>query len=182
MTVYLVWRGIDLKAIGLWRGVASAAGLMGTFVYSIMAQKLDLIDVGMISVTFEFLCLAVCYWSLFVNDVNLFFVMLIAGVCFSRIGLWVFDISVTQLMQLHIPPPVRGLVGGVQQSLNAFFTMIIYVAGLFISDPENFKIYASLSFAGVTTAAIFYGVMVFARRRIFISSKDDNKEESSSSV
>jgi len=98
--------------------------------------------------------------------------------CFSRIGLWVFDISVTQLMQLHIPPPVRGLVGGVQQSINAFFTVISYVVGLFISDPENFTIYASISFGGVMLAAIFYGLMVFTRRRTFGSSKDDNNGSS----
>lgn len=169
MTVYLVWRGVGLEAIGLWRGVASAAGLAGTFVYHIMVQKIGLVDIGMISVTFEFLCLAVCYGSLFVHNTDEFFIMLIAGVCFSRIGLWVFDISVTQLMQLHIPPPVRGLIGGVQSSLNAFFTVIIYVVGLFISDPENFKIYASVSFAGVTSAAIFYGMMVFAKRKIWLS-------------
>jgi len=133
-------------------------------------------DIGMISVTFEVLCLSVCYGSLFVHDNNMFFIMLIAGVCFSRIGLWVFDISVTQLMQLHIPPPVRGLIGGVQQSLNAFFTVIIYVAGLFISDPKYFKRFAFLSYAGVTSAAIFYGVMVFARRKNFIFRKDNINE------
>ena len=87
----------------------------------------------------------------------------------------VFDISVTQLMQLHIPAPVRGLVGGVQSSMNAFFTVIIYIVGLFISNPENFKYYAGVSYGGVTLAAIFYGVMVFARRLIFASSQDDNK-------
>ena len=178
MTVYLVWRGIGLEEIGLWRGVSSAAGLLGTFVYHIMASRIQLVDVGMISVTFEFLCLAVCFGSLFVQDTNVFFIMLIAGVCFSRIGLWVFDITVTQLMQLHIPPPVRGTVGGVQNSLNAFFTVIIYVVGLFISDPENFKYYASVSFAGVTLAAIFYCVMVFARKAIFLPSKDDDNASS----
>ena len=176
MTVYLVWRGIGLEAIGLWRGVSSAMGLAGTFVYHIMAQKIGLVDLGMISVIFEFLCLAVCFGSLFIYNNELFFILLIAGVCFSRIGLWVFDISVTQLMQLHIPAHVRGLVGGVQQSLNAFFTVLIYVVGLFISDPENFKYYASCSFGGVTLAAIFYGVMVFLRKRIFTSSNNDNNK------
>jgi len=175
MTVYLVWRSISFEAVGLWRGVASAAGLAGTFVYHIISKRIDLVDVGMISITFEFLCLAVCYGSLFVDNTDVFFIMLIAGVCFSRIGLWVFDITVTQLMQLHTPSPIRGLVGGVQQSLNSFFTVIVYVVGLFISDPENFKIYASFSFGGVTLAAVFYGMMVFARRRIFIS-KDENNE------
>lgn len=178
MTIYLVWRGIDMEVIGLWRGVASAAGLSGTFVYHLMAndKKIGLVDIGMTSVTFQFLCLCACYASLFVKDNHTFMIMLVGGVCFSRIGLWVFDITVTQLMQLHIPPPIRGLVGGVQQSMNAFFTVIMYVVGLFLSDPSKFYIYAFLSFTGVFLAAIFFGIMVFTRRSTFVSSRDNNKK------
>eukprot|EP00536_Pseudo-nitzschia_multiseries_P009702 jgi/Psemu1/242319/estExt_Genewise1.C_2790009 len=178
MTVYLVWRGIGLEVIGFWRGVASAAGLTGTFVYHYLAnsKNISLVDIGMMSVTFQFSCLCACYASLFVTDNRLFITMLVGGVCFSRIGLWVFDITVTQLMQLHIPPPVRGLVGGVQQSMNAFFTVIIYVVGLFLSDPSKFHIYASIGFGGVFLAAAFYGIIFYPRRRMFLSSNDDNKE------
>lgn len=176
MTVYLVWRGISMNSIGLWRGVANVAGLGGTFVYHFMAneQKVGLVNIGMISVTFQFLCLCACYLSLFVDDNQMFFIMFVGGVCFSRIGLWVFDISVTQLMQLHVPPPIRGLVGGVQQSMNSFFTVVIYVVGLFLSDPSNFYIYALVSFAGVIFAAVFYGTMVFARKGKFRFGNDGN--------
>ena len=182
MTGYLVWRGISMEMIGLWRGVASAAGLGGTFVYHCMVKKMSLVNVGMASVVFQLLCLTACYVSLFVDDINIFFTLLISGVCFSRIGLWVFDISITQLMQLHIPAPVRGLVGGVQQSLNAFFTVIIYTAGLFISNPKYFYIYASISFTGVALAAVFYGLMVFSRKRIFHNSNDKQRISSDGTV
>jgi solute carrier family 40 (iron-regulated transporter), member 1 len=164
MTAYLVWRGMGLEAIGLWRGVSSAAGLAGTFVYHFMAKKLGLVEVGMMSVLFQLLCLSSCYVSLFVVDRTTSFAMLICGVCLSRIGLWVFDISVTQLMQENIPAPVRGLVGGVQKSLNAFFTIVAYGVGLFVSDPENFYIYASSAYAGVALAAVFYALRVFTKR------------------
>mmetsp|Transcript_16686 Transcript_16686/g.38295 ORF Transcript_16686/g.38295 Transcript_16686/m.38295 type:complete len:551 (-) Transcript_16686:1302-2954(-) len=180
MTVYLVWRGIHLEVIGFWRGIASAAGLSGTFVYHYLAnsKNVDLADIGMMSVAFQLSCLCACYASLFVADNRIFVIMLIGGVCFSRIGLWVFDITVTQLMQLHIPAPVRGLVGGVQQSMNAFFTVIIYVVGLFLSDPSNFYIYALISFSGVFLAAAFYGIMFYPKRRKFLSSKDDDSKMS----
>jgi iron-regulated transporter 1 len=164
MTAYLVWRGMAMEAIGVWRGVSSAAGLAGTFVYHFMAKRSGLIHIGMASVLFQFLCLTSSYASLFVEDRNASFGLLIAGVCFSRIGLWVFDISVTQLMQEHIPAPIRGLVGGVQQSLNAFFTLVAYAVGLFISDPKNFHIYATTAYGGVGLAALFYARWVYARR------------------
>jgi iron-regulated transporter 1 len=169
MTAYLVWRGMSMEFIGLWRGVSSLAGLAGTFVYPLMTKRTGLIQVGMVSVAFQLLCLTSCYVSLFVDNRRTSFVMLIAGVCFSRLGLWVFDISVTQLMQVHIPPPIRGLVGGVQKSLNAFFTLVAYSVGLFVSDPQFFYIYASTAFAGVALAATFYAIQVYAKRNQMFS-------------
>mmetsp|Transcript_12669 Transcript_12669/g.14021 ORF Transcript_12669/g.14021 Transcript_12669/m.14021 type:complete len:656 (+) Transcript_12669:149-2116(+) len=177
MTVYLVWRGIGMEEIGFWRGVASAAGLGGTLVYHYMSkkQKMHLVDIGLISIMFEVICLSSSFVALFVpknedgNDL-LFLILLVGGVCFSRIGLWVFDISVTMLQQLHVPPPIRGLVGGVQQSLNAFFTVLSLCVGLFFSDPTQFNIFASVSFAGVVFAGLFYAIMVFGKRDQLISS------------
>jgi solute carrier family 40 (iron-regulated transporter), member 1 len=172
MTAYLVWRGMSMEAIGMWRGVSSAAGLAGTFVYHFMSKTTGLISIGMISVVFQFLCLTLCYVSLYIQHRTVSFVMLIAGVCLSRIGLWVFDISVTQLMQEHIPAPIRGLVGGVQQSLNALFTLLAYAIGLFISDPKDFYIYCSIAYVGVALAALVFARNVFTNRNSLFSSNE----------
>ena len=97
MTAYLVWRGMRLEAIGVWRGLSSAVGLAGTFVYHISSQNLSLESTGMWSIIFQFTCLSLSYISLVVDDYDTSMTMLIAGVCSSRVGLWVFDISVTQV-------------------------------------------------------------------------------------
>lgn len=99
MTAYLVWKGMSLEAIGIWRGVSAAAGLGGTFVYNYLSRRINLIDSGLLSVVFQFLCLSISYASLFIDDSNTSFAMLIAGVCCSRVGLYMFDISVTQVRQ-----------------------------------------------------------------------------------
>ena len=171
LTIYLVWRRIGMATIGFWRGVSAAAGLAGTFVYQYMSgtKKMQLIDIGMISVVFEVICLSFCFAAIFVDDNFWCMVLLVGGVCFSRIGLWVFDISVTMLMQIHVPADIRGLTGGVQQSLNAFFTVIGYLVGLFFADPAAFYYLASLSFAGVVLAGLFYGIMVFSKRTTFLA-------------
>lgn len=165
MTAYLVWRGMRLDSIGFWRGISSAAGLAGTFVYHFMARRMSLIQTGMWSVVFQFLCLSLSYASLFMDDFSTSLAMLIAGVCASRVGLWVFDISVTQLMQLHIPEDVRGLVGGVQQSLNAFFGMLSFALGILIPNPEDFHYYVSVGYASVALALLCYALGVYARRQ-----------------
>lgn len=97
MTAYLVWRGMAMEQIGIWRGVSAALGLGGTVVYKLLSTRMDLIVSGMLSVTFQFCCLTMCYFSLFVDDLNTSSFLMIVGVCSSRIGLWVFDISVTQV-------------------------------------------------------------------------------------
>ena len=102
MTAYLVWKGMRMDTIGVWRGVSSAVGLAGTFVFHFLSKRITLIDTGMCSIIFQFFCLSLSFASLFVDDFNASLTMLIFGVCASRVGLWVFDISVTQLMQLHI--------------------------------------------------------------------------------
>ncbi len=165
MTAYLVWRGMRLDAIGLWRGVSSAAGLAGTFVYHFMARRTSLINTGMCSIGFQFMCLTASYVSLFIDDYAMSLAVLIAGVCASRVGLWVFDITVTQLMQLHVHEDVRGLVGGAQQSLNAFFAMLSFALGILIPDPKYFHYYVSVGYLSVGVALICYALGVYARRQ-----------------
>ena len=165
MTAYLVWRGMRFDSIGLWRGVSSAAGLAGTFVYHFMSKRMSLINTGMWSIVLQFLFLSISYASLFIADFTTSLSMLICGVCASRMGLWVFDISVTQLMQLHIPEDVRGLVGGVQQSMNAFFGMLSFALGILIPDPVDFHYYVSAGYISVGVALLCYTCGVFARRQ-----------------
>lgn len=164
MTAYLVWRGMRLETVGVWRGVSSAIGLMGTFVYSLSMKFYSVETTGMWSIVFQFFCLTLSYVSLFVGDYNTSLFMLIAGVCASRVGLWVFDISVTQLFQEHVPSDVRGVVGGVQQSLNAFFGLFAFVLGIFIPDPRQFHIYVAVGYGSVGVAMLLYTVGVFTRR------------------
>lgn len=97
MTAYLVWRGMSMEAIGIWRGISAAAGLGGTFVYHFLSKRVDLVQSGMLSIVFQFICLSLSFASLFIENYHTSLGMLISGVCCSRVGLWVFDISVTQV-------------------------------------------------------------------------------------
>ena len=164
MTAYLVWRGMRLETVGVWRGVSSAVGLMGTFAYSLSMKHCSVETTGMWSIMVQFLFLSISYVSLFVGDYNTSLSMLIGGVCASRVGLWVFDIAVTQLMQEYIPSDVRGVVGGVQQSLNAFFGLGSFILGIIIPDPQDFPIYVAAGYGSVGIAMLLYTFGIYARR------------------
>jgi iron-regulated transporter 1 len=119
---------------------------------------------GMWSIVFQFFCLTLSYISLFVGDYNTSLFMLITGVCASRVGLWVFDIAMTQLFQEYIPSHVRGVVGGIQQSLNAFFGLFSFALGIFIPDPRQFHIYVAAGYGSVGLAVLLYTCGVYTRR------------------
>jgi iron-regulated transporter 1 len=164
MTAYLLWRGMRFSTVGVWRGVSAAIGLLGTVVYHISTSYTSVEMTGMWSICFQFACLTFSYASLFVQDNMISLAMLVGGVCLSRVGLWVFDISVTQLMQEYIPAPVRGVTGGVQQSLNAFFGLLAFVLGIFFPDPKEFHIYVSAGYVAVGLGMIMYTFAIFLRR------------------
>jgi solute carrier family 40 (iron-regulated transporter), member 1 len=153
MTGYLVWRGMRLETVSIWRGVSAAMGLVGTFVFHFSSSRnITLFSTGMWSIAAQFSCLSICFLSLFATEnYNVSMVMLIAGTCASRIGLWVFDITVTQLMQECIPAGIRGVVGGTQQSLNALLFLMAFAIGIVVPDPQEFNIYVASGYVAVSS-------------------------------
>ncbi|KAK2369411.1 iron regulated [Trifolium repens] len=59
-----------------------------------------------------------------------------ASVSISRLGLWMFDLSVLQQMQNLVPESDCLIVGGVHSSLQSFMDLLAYVMGIIISDPR----------------------------------------------
>jgi hypothetical protein len=70
-----------------------------------------------------------------------------------------------KLMQLHIPDGIRGLVGGVQESLNSFFFLLSFVLGIFIPDPRYFHIYVGVGYISVALAVLCMAFGVFPKRK-----------------
>ena len=171
MTAYLVWRGMKLDSIGIWRGVSSAVGLLGTFAYHFSAKKMSLIDTGMWSIFYQFCCLSLSFLSLFIKNYSISLVLLILGVIASRIGLWVFDIAITQLMQVHVPDGIRGVVGGVQQSMNSFFFLLSFGLGFLFPDPKDFHIYVAVGYGSVGIAMLMYTTKICMKKSSFAETR-----------
>ena len=156
-----------LETIGIWRGISSAIGLLGTCVYHWSAKRTSLEWTGMWSICYEFLCLSLCFASLFVLGRTTALTLLIAGVCASRFGLWVFDIAVTQMMQENVPDGVRGVVGGVQQSLNAFFNLLSFLLGILFPSPSQFYVYVVAGYGSVGVAMLLFGFGTFVFPQLY---------------
>ena len=164
MTAFLVRKGMRLNIVGISRGISNGAGLCGTFVFHQTVKSRSVCTTGMCSIVMQFACLSISFLSIFVHDTNLSLTMLVVGVCASRVGLWSFDLAFTQLYQQNIPEHFRGVVGGVQESLNAFFEVCTFMLGLVFSDPNDFDVLIKVGFCSVAAATFCFWLGVYRRQ------------------
>lgn len=166
MTAYLVTRGMSISLIGVLRAIACITGLMGTCAFRLSASRISLVGTGLWAIIYQFSWLSLSYISLFLEDDSQSLVLLILGVCLSRTGLYVFDISVSQIMQENVPESLRGVVGGVQNSLNAFFGLLAFALGIIFPDPSEFYIYVLSGYSAVGVAMLlwYFGMFLKAQK------------------
>ncbi|XP_066209869.1 solute carrier family 40 member 1-like [Saccopteryx leptura] len=89
-------------------------------------------------------------------------ILLFSGVILARIGLWSFDLTVTQLLQENIPEAQRGAVNGVQCSLNYLMDLIHFLLVMLAPRPQQFGALVFLSVLFVTTGHVLY--FLYARK------------------
>ena len=167
MTAYLVWKGLSFDQIGIWRGLSSLIGLAGTFLFRLSTRRYGVAGTGMWSISFQFCCLTLCVISIYIQNDAFSIALLIFGVCTSRIGLWVFDLTITLFMQNYIPENVRGLVGGMQKSMNGFLELTTYLLGFLFSDPNDFYIIVFAGYCSVGLGLVSYFLGIYRRRHDF---------------
>jgi hypothetical protein len=71
-----------------------------------------------------------------------------------------------QLIQLNTAADVRGVVGAVQESLNAFFDIQSYVCGIFFSDIDGFQYLVAVGYSFVGLSMILYVFGVYRKARL----------------
>ena len=69
------------------------------------------------------------------------------------------------MQQQEIPEHNRGLVGGVQQALNAFFNFLSFTLGLVFPDPKDFVYFVLAGSVSVGLAMVLFAVGVYSPRR-----------------
>ncbi|KAL8517147.1 hypothetical protein ACS0TY_015384 [Phlomoides rotata] len=165
MTATLEWQGIPAYVIGIARGISATIGIAATFMYPVLESRISSLRTGIWSIWSQWTCLLLCVASTFVKDGLMSAYMLMTGVASSRLGLWMFDLSVIQQMQDHVAESDRCVVGGVQNSLQSVLDLMTYIMGILISNPQDFWKMTMLSFVLVTLAAILYSVHIYRVRK-----------------
>ncbi|XP_028767576.1 solute carrier family 40 member 2-like [Neltuma alba] len=165
MTATLEWEGIPAYAIGIARGVSAVIGIAATVLYPVLQSHISTIRTGLWSIWSQWTCLLSCVASIWIQNGVLAAYVLMGGVAVSRLGLWMFDLSVLQQMQDLVPESDRLVVGGVQSSLQSSMDLLAYIMGIVISNPQDFWKLIVLSFLAVTVAAFLYCIHVYRVRK-----------------
>ncbi|KAL7136141.1 hypothetical protein ABFS83_10G009700 [Erythranthe nasuta] len=165
MTAALEWQGIPAYVIGIARGISAIVGIAATFLYPVLQSRTSTLQTGHWSIWSQWTCLLLCVASVFVKNKVISAYILMGGVALSRLGLWMFDLSVIQQMQDHVAESDRCIIGGVQNSLQSVMDLMTYIMGIIISNPQDFWKLTIMSFLVVTMAAALYCLHVYRVRK-----------------
>ncbi|KAM3667130.1 solute carrier family 40 member 1 isoform X2 [Ammospiza nelsoni] len=82
--------------------------------------------------------------------------LLFAGVIAARVGLWSFDLTVTQLLQENVIESERGIINGVQNSMNYLLDLLHFIMVILAPNPEAFGLLVLISVSFVAMGHIMY--------------------------
>ncbi|KAK2849683.1 hypothetical protein Q7C36_008466 [Tachysurus vachellii] len=105
--------------------------------------------------------------------------LLFAGVIAARVGLWSFDLTVTQLIQENVAEEERGVINGVQNSMNYLLDLLHFIMVILAPNPEAFGLLVIISVSFVAMGHIMYFRYAFKNlgARLFLCCSPDQKTD-----
>ena len=85
-------------------------------------------------------------------------IVFLSGIILARFGLWVVDLTVNQLLQEKVEEEVRGVVNGVQESLNNTLDLAKCILVIMLPAEETFGLLVIASFTSVCLGWLLYAL------------------------
>ncbi|KAM8826168.1 ferroportin [Synchiropus picturatus] len=92
-------------------------------------------------------------------------ILLFLGVITARVGLWSFDLTVTQLLQENICESERGVINGVQSSMNYLMDLLHFIMVISAPQPQHFGVLVLISVLFITTGHTMYFLYAHRTKR-----------------
>ncbi|ELT96968.1 hypothetical protein CAPTEDRAFT_165404 [Capitella teleta] len=87
---------------------------------------------------------------------NISIILFLIGIITSRTGLWMADLVVTQLLQENVAETERGVVNGVQNSLNMLMEMTKFVLVIIFPHVKTYGLLILISFLFICGAGMLF--------------------------
>ncbi|GFR69217.1 solute carrier family 40 member 1 [Elysia marginata] len=109
----------------------------------------------------------VCQKVLASEGPNISIWLFLAGIITARFGLWLADLSVSQIYFETVVESERGKVGGVQAALNQFMDMLKFGLVMILPYEHQFGLLALVSFAFIGLGWLLYAIFLHKSRGHF---------------
>jgi len=86
------------------------------------------------------------------------------GIILARFGLWIVDLTINQILQERVAEDKRGVVNGVQDSLNNSLDLLKCVFVIILPDMETFALLIFLSFVSINIGWLMYALYSRSQR------------------
>ncbi|KAF8987570.1 hypothetical protein BGZ52_003879 [Haplosporangium bisporale] len=160
MIGYLQWRGLSAGSIAFLKGICTASELLGTVLMPVLTRYVGLVRGGVWSIWLEVATLMPVLFSIYTDRLPIQ-VVIFVGMALSRVGVWSFDLVVTQIMQEHIENGSNaGVINGWHYSMMNVFELGQFILTMVWSNPEAYYVPCTLSFGCVVAGALVYSAYV----------------------
>ncbi|KAF1954645.1 hypothetical protein CC80DRAFT_493767 [Byssothecium circinans] len=174
MTTYLLTLSYTSLQISIFRLVAVAVELSATCAAPLLIRRIGAVRSGLWFVNEQLLSVALtlALFTIVKGEGKIAGAALVAGVTFSRLGLWGFDLSVQFLVQENTPEFTRGIFSATEASLQSFFELLSFTSTMIFAKPEQFKYPVYISTGAIAvSAACFAGFVRQKRGHLLHTSK-----------
>ncbi|GFN75305.1 solute carrier family 40 member [Plakobranchus ocellatus] len=110
---------------------------------------------------------AACEEILVSEEPNISIWLFLAGIITARFGLWVADLSISQIYFETVVEQERGKVGGVQTALNQFMDMLKFGLVIILPYQHQFGLLVLFSFAFIGLGWLLYAFFLHKTRGHF---------------
>jgi len=86
------------------------------------------------------------------------------GIILARFGLWIVDLTINQILQENVAENKRGVINGVQDSLNNSLDLFKCVLVIVLPDPETFALLIFFSFVSINIGWLLYALYSRSQR------------------
>ncbi|RWS31651.1 solute carrier family 40 member 1-like protein [Leptotrombidium deliense] len=167
---YLITEGVTESTVGTFSLVSAMVGMLGTFCFPKMVEKLDLKKTGLIAYLLVIIPLALTL-AVFVTPpvftetkilgIKLNILLFLLGLVISRFGMWIADLTICQLIQTQTSEPA--VVGSVQTSLNKVMNLAKFFMVTAMPKVSTYWILVIVSYCASTSAVVLFAF--FALRK-----------------
>jgi len=182
---YVLTQGIPESVLGVLVALNAASGVLGSLAYPHIRRRIGIERTGLFGMFFLVTTSSAAVLSNFLpgspfmlnfrwshlqsenvsgntnnadgdSDSVIAVCVLMSGIIAARFGLWITDLTINQILQERVEEERRGVINGVQDSMNNSLDLLKCVLVILLPQPRHFGFLVILSFSFVSSGWLMY--------------------------